>query len=71
MAIALTLLLGIFMGIIFGFTLEKSRVIDPEVIIGQFQLKNFIMLKSSSFLKNGRELTAERSKSQVRELIII
>ena len=45
MAIALTLLLGIFMGIIFGFTLEKSRVIDPEVIIGQFQLKNFIMLK--------------------------
>jgi len=34
-------------------------------------VKNFIMLKSSSFLKNGRELPAEGSKSQVRELIII
>ena len=45
MVIALTLVLGIVMGIVFGWALEKSRVINPEVIIGQFQLKIFIMLK--------------------------
>ena len=45
MIIAATLLLGVVMGIVFGFALEKSRVINPEVIVGQFQLKKFIMLK--------------------------
>ena len=33
------------MGIIFGFALEKSRVFEPGVIVGQMQLRNFIMLK--------------------------
>ena len=45
MNIALTLILGVVMGLVFGFALEKSRVIDPETIIGQFQFKKFIMLK--------------------------
>ena len=45
MHIALIVALGVIMGIIFGFAIEKSRVIDPETIIGQFQLKKFIMLK--------------------------
>ena len=33
------------MGIVFGFALEKSRVFEPGVIVGQMQLRNFIMLK--------------------------
>jgi uncharacterized membrane protein YedE/YeeE len=33
------------MGIVFGFALEKSRVFEPGVIVGQMQLSNFIMLK--------------------------
>lgn len=45
MNIFTTLILGIFMGIIFGFTLEKSRVFEPGIIISQFQLRKFIMLK--------------------------
>ena len=36
---------GILMGIVFGFLLEKSRVFEPGIIIGQFQLRNFTMLK--------------------------
>jgi len=45
MTIIFAAALGLVMGVVFGFALEKSRVIDPETIIGQFQLKNFIMLK--------------------------
>jgi uncharacterized membrane protein YedE/YeeE len=30
---------------VFGFALEKSRVFEPGVIVGQMQLKNFLMLK--------------------------
>lgn len=45
MNIVLVLALGLVMGIVFGFALEKSQVIDPETIIGQFQFKKFIMLK--------------------------
>ena len=33
------------MGIVFGFALEKSRVFEPGMIVGQMQLRNFIMLK--------------------------
>jgi uncharacterized protein len=36
---------GILMGFIFGFALEKSRIFEPGVIVGQMQLSNFIMLK--------------------------
>ena len=38
-------LIGVAMGIVFGFALEKSRVFEPGVIVGQMQLRNFIMLK--------------------------
>jgi hypothetical protein len=41
----LAILVGILMGIVFGFALEKSRVFEPGVIVGQMQLRNFIMLK--------------------------
>lgn len=37
--------LGLGMGVIFGFVLEKSRVFEPAVILGQLQLRNFLMLK--------------------------
>jgi uncharacterized membrane protein YedE/YeeE len=36
---------GLLMGVIFGFALEKSRVFEPGIIVGQMQLRNFIMLK--------------------------
>ena len=36
---------ALLMGIVFGFALEKSRVFEPGVIVGQMQLRNFIMLK--------------------------
>ena len=45
MGIISTLFLGLTMGIVFGFVLEKSRVFEPGMIIGQFQLRKFIMLK--------------------------
>lgn len=45
MNIALTLGLGLLMGIVFGFALEKSRVFEPGMIIRQFQFRKFIMLK--------------------------
>ena len=47
------------------------NLFDIETKDVRGMIKNFIMLESSSFLKTGRGLTAERSKSQVRELIII
>ena len=37
-------ILGLLMGIVFGIALEKSRVFEPGMIIGQMQLSNFIML---------------------------
>ncbi len=33
------------MGVIFGFALEKGRVFEPAMIIGQFQFKNFILIR--------------------------
>lgn len=45
MTIITSLLGGLIVGTIFGFALEKSRVFEPGIIIGQFQLRNFIMLK--------------------------
>lgn len=44
-AVALAILTGLLMGIVFGFALEKSRVFEPGIIVGQMQLRNFIMLK--------------------------
>ncbi|MBM3469083.1 MAG: hypothetical protein FJX71_06610 [Alphaproteobacteria bacterium] len=39
------LFVGLLIGGIFGFALEKARVFEPGMIIGQLQLRNFIMLK--------------------------
>ncbi len=36
---------GVLMGLVFGFALEKGRVFEPGVMLGQFQLRNFIMVK--------------------------
>ena len=45
MSLVLAITVGIAMGIVFGFALEKSRVFEPGIIVGQMQLKTFIMLK--------------------------
>lgn len=45
MSVTFAIIVGIAMGIVFGFALEKSRVFEPGVIVGQMQLRNFIMLK--------------------------
>jgi len=45
MSLTLAITVGIAMGIVFGFALEKSRVFEPGIIVGQMQMKNFIMLK--------------------------
>jgi len=45
MSIVLIIGMGVLMGSIFGFALEKARVFEPGIIIQQFYLRNFIMLK--------------------------
>lgn len=45
MSLTFAIVTGIAMGIVFGFALEKSRVFEPGVIVGQMQLRNFVMLK--------------------------
>ena len=45
MSVTLAIAVGLIMGIVFGFALEKSRVFEPGIIVGQMQLRNFIMLK--------------------------
>ena len=44
-SVAVGILSGALMGIVFGFALEKSRVFEPGMIVGQMQLRNWIMLK--------------------------
>jgi uncharacterized protein len=44
-SVGVAILTGLVMGIVFGFALEKSRVFEPGMIVGQMQLRNFIMLK--------------------------
>jgi len=39
------ILIGLATGLVFGLALEKSRVFEPGIIIGQMQLRTFIMLK--------------------------
>ena len=39
------IIIGLLMGFVFGWALEKSRVFEPGMIVGQMQLSNFIMLK--------------------------
>lgn len=45
MSVMSAILIGLAMGVVFGFALEKSRVFEPGVIVGQMQLRNFTMLK--------------------------
>jgi hypothetical protein len=45
MSLTIAIFVGLLMGIVFGFALEKSRVFEPGMIVGQMQLRNFIMLK--------------------------
>ncbi len=45
MSLTLAIAVGLAMGVAFGFALEKSRVFEPGIIVGQMQLQNFIMLK--------------------------
>lgn len=45
MSVFTAVLIGLATGVVFGFALEKSRVFEPGVILGQMQLRNFIMLK--------------------------
>lgn len=44
-SVGVAILTGLLMGIVFGIALEKSRVFEPGMIVGQMQLRNFIMLK--------------------------
>lgn len=44
-SVAVGIVSGALMGIAFGFALEKSRVFEPGMIVGQMQLRNWIMLK--------------------------
>ena len=44
-SVAVGITSGLLMGIVFGFALEKSRVFEPGIIVGQMQLRNWIMLK--------------------------
>lgn len=45
MSVLSGILIGLATGLVFGFALEKSRVFEPGIIVGQMQLKSFIMLK--------------------------
>ena len=45
MSIFAFILVGLAMGLVFGFALEKGRVFEPGMIVGQMQLRNFTMLK--------------------------
>jgi hypothetical protein len=45
MSVLSGILIGLATGIVFGFALEKSRVFEPGVIVGQMQLRSFLMLK--------------------------
>lgn len=45
MSIVTAVIVGVLMGVVFGLALEKSRVFEPGMIVGQMQFRNFIMLK--------------------------
>lgn len=45
MSVPTAILTGVAMGAVFGIALEKSRVFEPGVILGQVQLRNFLMLR--------------------------
>jgi len=45
MSVLTAILIGLVMGVLFGLALEKSRVMEPGYLIGQFQMSNFTMIK--------------------------
>jgi uncharacterized protein len=45
MSVAVGIVSGLSMGVVFGVALEKSGVFEPGMIVGQMQLRNWIMLK--------------------------
>lgn len=45
MTVLTAVIIGLAMGAVFGLALEKSRVFEPGVILGQMQLRSFLMLK--------------------------
>lgn len=45
MSLIPAILLGLVMGVLFGLALEKTRVMEPGFLIGQFQMTNFTMIK--------------------------
>ena len=45
MTTLMLVILGLAMGVVFGVALEKSRVLEPGVLVRQFQFTNFTMLK--------------------------
>lgn len=45
MSVLNAVLAGLAMGVVFGIALEKSRVFEPGIIVGQMRLKNFLMLR--------------------------
>jgi len=45
MSVLTAVMIGLAMGAVFGLALEKSRVFEPGIILGQMQLRNFLMLK--------------------------
>lgn len=45
MSVLTAIVIGLAMGVAFGLALEKSKVMEPGCLIGQFQMSNFTMLK--------------------------
>ncbi|MFG1358788.1 YeeE/YedE thiosulfate transporter family protein [Xanthobacter pseudotagetidis] len=45
MSLVQAIVIGLLMGVVFGLVLEKARVFEPGMIVGQMQMRNFIMLK--------------------------
>lgn len=45
MSILFGVIVGLVMGAAFGFAFEKSRMMEPGSLIGQFQFRRFIMMK--------------------------
>jgi len=39
------IVIGLLMGVAFGFAFEKSRMMEPGALIGQFQFRRFVMMK--------------------------
>lgn len=45
MSVLSGVVIGLLMGVVFGFAFEKSRMMEPGSLIGQFQFRRFIMMK--------------------------